>query len=181
MVLKLSSKQTENSHFAEKVELRKMYTKNGDLVFDAYSADGKIWNEIQKKFDVKVLRIEKEKHKKGIYLCGDNIKFMMSIDLSKYDIIDLDAFGIPYQQLKIAIKKAKKGCHIFVTFIQTMYGGLPTALLEDIGYSRVMVKKVPSLFYRKGFEKLKFWLAVNGIEDVDYYRFGRKIYLHFVK
>lgn len=68
---------------------------------------------------------------------------------------------------------------VFVTFIQTMHGGLPISFLEDLGYTEKMIKKCPSLFYKNGFEKMCGFLEKNGVKEISCRRHDRKNYLCF--
>lgn len=116
----------------------------------------------------------------GIYLHGDNLKFLASMDISKFNVVDLDAYGVPYEQLKILFsRKPQAETIIFVTFIQSLYGSLPRGMLEDLGYSPLMIKKCPTIFYRNGFEKFKQYLAISGIGQIKHYSHEKKHYLCF--
>lgn len=182
----MSSAQTDNSHFEAKVKLRQDNLPKGVCrVLDCYGGTGRIWDTIKQrnqKKKIEVLRIDKKKNRGGVYLVGDNIKFLGGLDPGQFNVIDLDAYGIPYKPLSLLFKRTHgRPTTIFATFIQSVYGGLPAGFLADLGYSRSMVKKCPSLFYRHGFEKLKQYLAANGIKEIKHYseHAGRKHYLCF--
>jgi hypothetical protein len=150
-------------------------------ILDCFSANGVIWENICDKTEISVLRIEKRKSAKGIYLIGDNLKYLASLDLAQFDCIDLDAFGVPYKQLEIIFPKIKSGCVIFCTFIQSVFGVLPTAMLCKLGYTLSMIRSIPTLFYASGFEKFCNYLSLNGVKSVKYYQKHNKYYLVFVK
>ncbi len=104
--------------------------------------------------------------------------------LENYDVIDLDAYGVPYQQLSIVLEyfrkaKSNKEHVVFVTFIQTLFGGLPRKLLYEIGYTKGMVEKVPSLFNVGGFEKIKRYLYKYGVRKIWSINIDRKHYFCF--
>ena len=178
----MKPKQTDNSFFNDKVLLRlnNIPKKQSLFVLDAFSGSGSIWKDIQKKYPGKIttLKIDKEKKQEAFVLLGNNQKYLESLDLGVFDVIDLDAYGIPYQQLKTVFKKKYKGI-IFVTFIQTLMGTLPFDFLEDLGYTKAMVKKCPTLFFKNGFEKLCSFLKINGVERIKYRQNNRKTYLCF--
>jgi len=155
--------------------------KEAVKVLDCFSADGLIWQEVKKrsKAKIQVLRIEKEKGKKGVYLPGDNLKYLSTLDLSAFDVIDLDAFGVPFEQLRILFDRKFSGS-VFVTFIQSMFGQLPIAMLEECGFTRRMVEKVPSLFSRSGRDHLLAYLSRHGVDLVQIISISRKHYLHFL-
>lgn len=58
-----------------------------------------------------------------------------------------------------------------------MIGALNIAMLEEIGYSRAMVEKCPSLFSRNGHKKFLEWLSTIGVTTAKYINpYGRKYY-----
>lgn len=175
--------KTDNSYFEEKVQLRIDGISSIDhpYVLDAYSGTGRIWDEVERRTGkkIQILRIEKEKNKGDkIYLPGDNLKYLASIDLSLFDVIDLDAYGIPFNQIEILVKRKYSGI-VFVTAIQTMQGQLPRGLLLRNGYSEKMIKKIPTLFSKNGADKLKNYLYLRGVQYVKGYFIGRKNYFMF--
>lgn len=181
----MKSAQTENSFFADKVQLRldHLPAKDPIRVLDCFSADGSLWREVQRqaKAKLQVLRIEKEKGKRGTYLWGDNLKYLSGLDLSSFDVVDLDAFGVPYKQLKILFERQYKG-DVYVTCIAGMAGigsRIPDAMLEEVGYTAAMVKKIPSLFARHPRRVLLAYLARHGVRRASIISIGRKHYLHF--
>ncbi len=180
----MSKLQTENSHFEAKVQLRINHLPDGETlrVLDAFSADGKIWDEIKRRTGrrILVLRIEAKADKAGIYLKGDNTKYMARMDLKKYDIIDLDAFRIPYEQLQIIFRQDYTGI-VFATMIQSMMGQLPQDMLKSIGYTKSMVKKCPSLFNRYGWKRITQYLASHNVKTIHRVSFERKNYICFTR
>lgn len=134
----MSNRQTDNSFFIDKVNLRLRHLpgKQSIRVLDAYGGDGRIWNKIKTMTDkkIEVLRIDHKDTSRGVYLKGDNVKYLKSLDLVKYDVIDLDAYGVPYTQLEAVFdclsgKIYNHEIICYVTFIQTMLGSLPRKLL----------------------------------------------------
>lgn len=178
----MSKAQTDNSFFADKVYLRLKHLpdKKEINVLECYAGTSKIWNEIKNRSDkiINILKIEKESNKPGIYLKGDNIKFLKNINLSQFDIIDLDAYGVPFIQLEEILKQKPKAI-IFVTFIQSQYGSLPIKMLQTYGYSKQMIDKIPTLFYKKGIDILKNYLAQNDIKKIFIRQNFNKHYLCF--
>lgn len=182
----MNKRQTESTFFESKVILRinNLPQKKEISVLDCFSADGKIWNEIKKRTEKKltVTRIEKQVGRSGVYLQGNNIKFLKTLNVNDYDIIDLDSFGSPIKQLEIIFNKSKKESKktiFFVTFIQSYAGGLPYVMLEKIGYTKKMIKKIPTLFYRNGIEKFKNYLSYYGVKKIKIMTNSRKHYIMF--
>lgn len=173
----------DNSYLNEKVKLRIDSLPNKDEIFvlEAFAGEGKIWNKVIKQTDkqIKILKIEMEHNKtKMFYLQGDNRKYLKTLDLSKFDIIDLDAYGIPFEQLEIVFKSDFKGI-VHVTAIQSGMGILPKKLLYKLGYTKEMIKKIKSIFNRNGLGKLKNYLYLCGIKEVVGYFINRKNYFYF--
>jgi len=176
----MSKVQTDNSYLEAKIKLRieNIPAKESLKILDLYGGDGHIWNTIKErtKINITLLRIDKKKDKKGIYLKGDNLKFLMGFDLDAYDVIDIDAYGIPYEQLKYILNSNYKGI-IFITYIQSMFGGLQKKMLRELNYTDAMIKKIPTLFNTDGLGKLKQWLALYGITKIKRISFEKKHYL----
>lgn len=179
--------QTDNSHFAEKVQLRldNLPDKETIHVLDAYHGNGLLWREIAgRRPDVKfgVVGIDVKRERRGLYLMGDNRKFIAGMDLSRFDVIDLDAYGAPFEQVEMVLTRpGMAGKIIFVTWIQSMFGMPPKRLLVMLGYTRAMIDAIPSLFCRHGIDKFLDYLALRGIGHIKLYQdaSGRKNYLCF--
>lgn len=170
--------KTDNSHLYSKVNLRMKHLpdKKDIKVLDCFAGKSTIWNKIRKKTEknINIIAIDKKSYPNT--LKGDNIKYLKGMDLNKYDIIDLDAYGIPFRQMEVIFRKKYKGI-LFITFIQSMFGALPIRILEKIGYTRNMIKKCPTLFNRNGIEKSKQYLAINGIRKILIIHKNNKKYL----
>ena len=168
---KLQRTKTDNSYFEEKVRLRldNLPDKPVIKVLDMYMGQGLLWEEIKKRTNKKVLitGIEEKEIRGKIYLKGDNKKFIL--DYNSYDVIDLDAYGIPYVQIKKILKGLNRKVIICATVIQSLFGVLPTQLLIEIGYPKTMITKCPTLFYRNGIEKFVLWLSMQGISKIKMY------------
>lgn len=180
---------TDHSYFETKVDLRlnNLPAQKKFTVLDCFAGNGLIWKRIQElrpKLQVEILSIEKERGKAGVYLVGDNLRFLGSMDLTVFDVIDLDAYGLPYKQLKLVLsRRLKKGVIIYLTAIQSVYGSIPKALLCDLGYTPAMLEKIPTLFWRNGPQKIKDWLWLMGVRNVRVYsnKANRKNYLCFTQ
>lgn len=175
--------QTDNSELEKKVELRlkALPDKNQVLVLECYAGDGVIWEKVkqQTEKEIKILRIDQKPDKKGVYLKGDNLKFIKSIDLSVFDIIDLDAYGSPFNLLEVVFQQNYKGI-VHVTFIQTMQGALHKKMLNKLGFTNKMIEKCQTLFNQDGIGKLLSYLSLNGINQVyGYFLQNRKNYFFF--
>jgi len=149
-------------------------------VIDAFHGYGTIWKNIEKKYHGKIhiTRIDIEQKDDVFMLIGDNTKFLATLPLSKYDVIDFDVYGVPYDQLKMIFERGYKGL-VFVTFIQWKLGAIPYGMLEDIGYTSKMVRKCPTLFFKHGLDKFLAWLLKNGVNKVQLRKSVRRFYIGF--
>lgn len=172
--------KTDNSKLAKKVRLRINHLPGGDLiVLDCYTGRGTIWKEVKKRTgrSIKTLPIDTRKDI-GFHLPGDNVTFLVALDLTKFNVVDLDAYGIPYEQLRILFERKYHGV-VFVTFIQSIMGGMTHSLLEEVGFTKEMIIKCPTLYAVRGWDYFLQWLAKNGITKIWHYSFDRKHYLCF--
>lgn len=174
--------KTDNSYLKEKIDLRIQSLPEKEIVhvLDCYAGKGIIWNEIKRitQRNIIIVSIEKESGKNKTALQGSNLKYLNVLDLSKYDIIDLDAYGIPYAQLKIILQRKYRGI-IHVTAIQSGMGQLPKGLIKELGYTEQMTKKISSIFNKKGIDKLKNFLYLHGVKNITGISIGRKNYFYF--
>ena len=176
----MSKAQTENSYLADKMWLRinNSNIEDGTKVLDGYHAQGSIWKNIEKITGkkIKVTKIDiEDKDDENFVIIGDNRKVIKSLNLKKYDILDLDAFGFPYENLIECFNQKYKGV-VFVTFIQSMAGALNHKMLLELGYTKKMINKCPTLFYKNGIEKVKKWLSLHGVEKITIRSKGKKHY-----
>ena len=87
---------TDNTNLVHKVQLRKEAIKNLSQVnvLDLFAGQNYIWSN----FDCdKYYGVEKVKGK-GKNLNADNIRVIASLDLSKFNVIDCDSYGVPINQ-----------------------------------------------------------------------------------
>ncbi|MDR1938336.1 MAG: hypothetical protein LBQ73_07550 [Tannerellaceae bacterium] len=181
----MSKVQTDNSKLIEKVRLRldsiKEISKQHITVLECFSGNGVIWNEVRmfSNADIRILKMDVKNDRKGVYLKGNNLKFLPNMDLSEYDIIDLDAYGSPFKQLEYVFKSNFNGI-VHCTYIQTFMGKLDYKMLNSIGYSNKMIKKIPTLFSTNALEKMVDYLGTKGaVEQITGYFLGNKNYFYF--
>jgi len=130
---------TENSHLRTKVRLRleliDQIGKDKIHVLDAFAGQGLVWKEIQRQrpdLQITTVGIEKRKYVNPNVIMGDNRKAMKGMDLTAFDIIDLDAFGCPWEQLAIAAERAPN-VPVVLTHISVTLGPVPKGLLKAAG------------------------------------------------
>ena len=184
----MSDKQTDNSFLKDKIILREEVINSiQDEIYllDCYAGKGKIWSLIisrNPKRKINYIGIEKEKNKnKNLSVMeGDNIKYLQKLDLPLFNFIDLDAYGIPFEQIDIIMNSKFIG-YICVTYIHTGMGRLPDNMLLKLGYSKEMIGKCPTLFSRNHKDKIKKILGIYGITSINLIEKGKKLYFYFKK
>lgn len=173
--------KTDNSYLADKVGLRAGNLPAGKIitVLDCFAGSGRIWRAVKRRHpgkDIRVLAMDKKNI--GFHLPGDNLAWLKSMDLSRFNVIDLDAYGVPYEQLKIILGRGYTGT-VFVTFIQTIFGQMPKGLLIDIGFTDAMIYKAPALLNARGFDHFIEWLAGYGVKSIIRRDHAKKHYICF--
>lgn len=148
-------------------------------VLELFGGEGVLWNEVKKLTgkDILILGIDKNKYKR-VQLQGDNLKFIDSLNLQEFDVIDADAWGSPFYQVEKIFSKNYKGI-VHCTFIQTMMGVLSKEMLLRLGYTETMLSKIKSVFNKNGVEKFKNYLAQNGVTEINIVTDNKKNYLYF--
>lgn len=173
--------RTNNSYLADKVALRCNHLPSDDQirVLDCYGGAGLIWSAVRKlsNRDIAVLPIDVMDYG-DFRLPGDNRSYLSSIDLARFNVVDLDAYGIPADQLATLFDRGFSGV-VFVTFIQSVVGAIPHRILTDIGFSKTMIRKSPAVFSCRGWYYFLDWLALNGVDRIWHRSKARKHYLVF--
>lgn len=148
-------------------------------VLELFGGEGVLWGEVKKRTGkkIEILSIDKNKYNR-LQLQGDNIKFIDSLDLSIFNVIDIDAWGSPYKQLDMILNRRYNGI-VHCTFIQTMMGSLSKDMLISLGYTKEMINKIPSIFNKNGIDKFTQYLANKGIKEINIISKDRKNYLWF--
>jgi hypothetical protein len=175
--------KTDNSLFADKVELRSRHLPNKDSVsvLDCFHGGGRVWRAVKKKTgkSIRVLGIDKFDKDTDFVITSDAESVLNSIDLSKFDVVDLDSYGVPADELEAIFRKNYKGV-VFVTFIQSLFGQLSKKILCESGFSEEMLEKAPVLCSKNGWKTFLNWLAFKKVKAVCHRSFLRKHYLCFV-
>ncbi len=152
-------------------------------VLDAFAGEGTIWDELKNKISVKELvSLEKKKGLNTKNIVTDNVKWMQRNCLEKFNVIDLDSYSSPTEQIRVLIDKKYKGT-VFFTFIQMGFATLPFAMLIDLYKSVSMVRKMRTMFIKDGFAEFQKWLKMNGVSEISFFyhksQGGKKYYGFF--
>jgi len=102
--------KTDNSYLNTKINLRMNHLpdKKSIKVLDCFAGRSRIWEKIKRKSfkNINVVGIDRISY--GSTLKGDNVKYLKGMDLDKYDIIDLDAYGHSKHIWQITCKNVRK-------------------------------------------------------------------------
>jgi hypothetical protein len=174
--------KTDNDHLSKKLAIRMLAVdtllNRGEnvRVLDCFAGHGTLWRLLRREYGdrINIVGIDKAWNRSARYL-GDNRRYLKFLHLDHYNLIDLDAYGVPYEQMKIISQRGFGGI-VVGTFIQCAYGGLPFSMLNELGYSRKMIQKVTALFFRRGWLKWSAYLRLLGYGEVCVYHCANKHY-----
>jgi hypothetical protein len=113
----------DNSNSNAKIALRKHFLnkiKNPEILGCFGGEDRIIYNECYENLNTTALDIKNVDD----VLTIDNKKFIASVDISKYNFIDLDAYGSPYELLLNVIKKKQHDPEYVVILTDGLYRNL---------------------------------------------------------
>lgn len=167
-----------NTHLAEKIELRvsavNEITATGIKVLDAFHAEGDLWKAVAKETDKSIMitgiEIDKTKKSSEFVIYGDNKKILSAINLSIYDLIDLDAYTSPYEQMKAIHKNPTLRPGTVIVYTKIMNGMLfSKKLIEEI-IPKAMIKKIPMYFGKFRDDAFYSFLNKLGVEEVKGYK-----------
>lgn len=162
--------KTDNARLADKVALRLDYspwpkdTNRPLRVLDLFGGHGVVWAAVARKGLKQIHRVpvDMRHDMTELHIHGDNRKVLAGLDLNSFDVVDIDAYGIPVEQLTYILQSGFQGT-VFFTAIQTMHGTLPSVLLDDLGFPKAIRKKAPTLPARRGWALMCEWLAMKGV------------------
>jgi len=164
--------KTDNSSLASKVKFRTDRLPSDPIrVLDCYHGSGACWRNIKRltgRTDITVDGLDIE-DKGSFTLLGDNQKTLPNITLSKYNVIDVDSYGVPYDILKdIFSYQGEINAIIYFTMCLTFMRKVPNELLEDIGFTKKMCSEAPVFVSKNGVDKFFEWLSLNEVKEAEY-------------
>jgi len=169
-------KRTNNSFLQDKINIRisNLPKRKNFAVLNCFAGKDVIWKRIEKRLGRQIERLNIDQIQQHYsHIKADNMEIMAKIDLSAYDIIDLDSYGCPIKQLELIFKKQYKGI-VFATIIQKFPCRLPMIMLKEYGYTKSMLDTKPSLLIKKGIEIIECYLYSRGVRRMKYLEIGMK-------
>ena len=134
--------KTANSFLADKVALRLAHLPEQKTVrvLDCFAGRGTIWAAVRKlapERDIRVLPIEIQPEEDTLFsLPGDNSRFLETLDLNRFDVIDLDPYGTPAPLLAAAVTCPGPTLPLFLSlFSLSLSPSLPRSLSPSLPLS----------------------------------------------
>jgi hypothetical protein len=170
--------KTDNACAASKINLRKMATAGIEnlKVLDLFAGKNKLWSS----FDCKTYYgVEKEKGK-GKNLYADNLKVIPSLDLSRFNVIDVDSYGIPANQIEALYNNPtlKAGTVIIYTCITSKLSALNKTITKMFNIDKIY-SKCPVLFNSLAVELFYGMLSEYGVEKVTEFQVKTSFDKHY--
>jgi len=165
--------RTDNSYLDIKAAMRARHLPEGKVaVLDLFGGRGLVWERVRQMTgrDIEVDGAEIEKDKGDVPFRGNNLKFIPGIDLAEYNVIDVDAYGVPYATMAAVFANGtlSPGTVVFYTLCRSVFGIMPKALLREIGVSGAMYAVAPAFIAKElGMRAWYAWLAQSGVLEVQ--------------
>ena len=162
----------DNTNIRHKVYLRRTATRKlaSVNVLDLFAGRGELWKRLNPD-TYQGIEIEKGKNPNAIV--GDNRLIIPKLDLSKYNVIDCDSYGVPATQIKLLYDNGtlQKSTVIIYTCISNKVSITPNVLQQYAGFYGDMYRKAKTLF--NGWQSQLFfdYLATLGVERVFEYEY----------
>lgn len=170
--------KTDNKSIANKIFIRKEAVKNLKhiKVLDLFAGRNVLWSNIKtdKYFGIDI------KQNKGKNLNADTRRVFDSIDLSNFNVIDCDSYGIAFDLYKkiLTNPNLKKGTIIIYTLITNEFTKIQNEAKKEFNFKH-FYDKAPSLFNARAIEFFYEMLANYGIQEVNYYSIRDKFDKHY--
>ena len=161
-------KKTDNAHVWLKVAVRReaIAALTDVRVLDCFAGNNVLWKEIKPDY---YLGLEKVKGKGSRNIHGDNLRLIPSLDLSRYNVIDLDAYGIPGAQLIALLRNKTLPDNVVVVYtgITNAVSGGQKKMIQAAGVPYEAYRKCPTLWNKKMLDLWYFFLFKIGVEKVN--------------
>lgn len=170
--------KTDNKSIGNKIYIRKKAI--ADLtevnVLDLFGWQNILWNNIPTN---RYYGVESKKDK-GQNLCADSHSIFASLDLRKFNIIDVDSYGISFDIYKYLLTSShvQNGTIIIYTAITNEFTKIQNAAKNEFGF-RTFYDKAPSLFNARAIEFFYELLAKYGVKEVSYYEVKDNFTKHY--
>ena len=155
--------------------------KGRAIIVTGLCTDGKVgknicWRSIDKERYYGVELIEG----KGVNLNADAKRVIESVNLSDFNVIDVDSFELPFEVCAKLIKneQVKSGTVILYTAMTNIFTMLPKVCVNNLKIKE-LYKIAPSLFNLNAIDYFYDMLGNLGITEVIYYELVDKFKKHY--
>ena len=170
--------KVDNTSVPDKVFLRQKATEHllSLRVLDLYAGKNICWRNIDKERYYGVELIED----KGVNLNADAKRVIESIDLSEFNVIDVDSFELPFEVCEklITSEKVKSGTIILYTAMTNIFTMLPKVCVDSLKIKE-MYRIAPSLFNLNAIDYFYDMLGNLGVKEATYYELIDKFKKHY--
>ena len=175
---KVHQDKVDNTSVPDKVFLRQQATKHLEClnVLDLYAGENVMWSHFKtdRYYGVEIVK------GKGKNLNVDCRRVIDSLDLSNFNVIDCDSYGIPFDvMLKLfEIPTLQKGTVIIYAAISNRLSGVSKKYLEMFSLEN-MYKKSQVLIAAKSIDLFYAMLERQGVKVVYYYKVSDNFEKHY--
>ena len=170
--------KTDNKSVANKIFLRRQAIKHlsSVKVLDLYAGKNICWRNIDKD---RYYGVELQEGK-GKNLCANAKQIIESLDLSDFNVIDVDSFEIPFEVCVKLLKnkQVRSGTTIIYTVMTNIFTQLPKLCIDELGI-KDMYKIAPSLFNLNAINYFYDMLANSGVKKIAYYELIDNFIKHY--
>ena len=176
--MNLHSTKTDNTSIKSKINLRRLAVAGLDeiRVLDLFAGENRLWESFKK---ARYYGVEKVKGK-GRNLTTDNIRAIQSLDLSAFNVIDVDSYGIPANQIYELYQNGtmQDGTVVVYTCITNKMSGLNRCIL-DMFNLRAIFKKSKTMLTGQAVEMFYGMLYSLGVRKVCEYEIKQEYEKHY--
>lgn len=163
------SKSKDNQNVAHKVHIRRLVTKELDKVsvLDLFAGRGVVWSRVG--FDEYTgVEVKRGKNRNENVILGDNRKVIPTLDLSRYNVIDCDSYGVPADQIALLYENGtmRSGTTVLYTCISNKVSTMPSSLQDYAGIRGELYHKAQTLFNGHSIPLFFDFLASMGVSRV---------------
>ena len=170
--------KTDNKSIGNKIFIRKQAISGlSEInVLDLFGGNNVLWKNIH---TARYFGVEKELGK-GKNLVADSHKIFDSLDLSQFNVIDVDSYGISFDIYKkiLTNPSVRNGTIIIYTATTNEFTKIQNDAKDEFGF-RSFYDKAPSLFNARAIEFFYEFLAKYRINEVTYYEVRDNFTKHY--
>lgn len=170
--------KTDNKSIYDKIFIRKQAIQGIEhvKVLDLFAGRNVLWNNIPTEYYFGI----DAQNGKGKNLVADSHTVFDALDLSRFNVIDVDSYGISFDIYKKILqrKDLQSGTVIIYTAITNEFTKIRNEAKEEFGFKN-FYDKAPSLFNARAIEFFYEMLAIYEIREVNYYEIRDRFKKHY--